>query len=185
MKRSGYWFKLLLASFVEPRLERFAKSVKSKFEWVVCIVNHVLRRSVKIHMHIPQVFFSFPEPLILLSVMNPYTSASVGPVSPCGTSWFTRGDKPALGSVLGIYHSTAWQEREKLGANSSLNWKVKTAKDTHLWYSNLQVHPVSAGYISKTKWQFFFGSCDMLPPTFRKIRPDVFSMILLKVLKLD
>ncbi len=55
-------FQLLVDSFGEPKLERLAKPVtkcKSKFEWVVCVVNDVLRRSVKIHMDIPQDFFFF------------------------------------------------------------------------------------------------------------------------------
>ena len=63
-KLSGYWFQLLVDSFGEPKLERLAKTVtecKSKFEWVACIVNGVLRRSVKIHMDIPQEFFFPPS----------------------------------------------------------------------------------------------------------------------------
>lgn len=99
----------------EPRLERLAKTVtecKSEFEWVVCVVNDVLRRSVKIHMDIPPDFFFFlPEAFdAAVSVMDPYTSVLVDPASPRGTLGFTRGDNQMLKSAMGIYSSTAWHQ---------------------------------------------------------------------------
>lgn len=59
----GCRFQLLVDSSGQPRLERLAQTItkcKGKFEWDVCVVNDVLRRSVKIHMDIPQDFF-FPS----------------------------------------------------------------------------------------------------------------------------
>lgn len=97
MKLSGYSlkaaeFQFLVDSSGAQRLKRLAKTItkcKSKFEWVACIVNDVLRLSVKIHMDIPHYIFF----LLLLEAFDPAVSVSHGPlhfsfrqlIPPCGT----------------------------------------------------------------------------------------------------
>lgn len=126
-------FQLLVDSFGEPKLERLNKTVtkcNSEFEWVVCVVNDVLRRSVKIHMDIPLDFFFSSQSL--WSWCDSHRPLCFSFTGSRLTQWDLMIRKRGQPNVeirygdllLNSMASTAWhqwEELQKLWANSRLN----------------------------------------------------------------